>query len=243
MTRRRATEEDMRRSQCPEFLPQVIGVTLVSPGYEELAMEAIKRAKFFAGLDTLALFVHSEPAFFRKLDLCKLVGRRKVVFYDADLWFVAPVDFRSLNPGFWAVQERGAVTPNVFPHMDCAKFSLDACRYVNTGLMCFDLGLRRHREVFNVARKLAVDAIKKPGTDTFDRTEQSWLNIAMQQIDVDQQFLPFSYNYFDWSVEHFGNTRPEHIIGYHAAGVQLIDKLAHLRDNTQPLPCPTLSPS
>lgn len=232
---RRAYYEDMRRCPAPKAPPDLIGVTLISPGYVELGTEAIQRMKHFAGLDTVATFVHEEPAFFGKFDFPEMVGRRRVVFFDADLWIVEPVDFSPLR-GFWGVHEMGAFKPNCFVAKDCEKFKIPKEEYYNTGLLLFDLDREDHRDVFKLARYFATEAYRGVRANTEDRTDQSWINLALSALNVERNFLPFEYNFFDFSVEHFGSKRPEKIIGYHAAGVQLIDKLEHLRENTKPLP-------
>ncbi len=239
MTRRRNLyykgEPSPLRREAVKKCPGVVGVTLVTPSYRLLAHEAISRAREFAGLDTVAIYTEDEPSFLRKLDICSLVGRRKIVFYDADLWFVAPVDFNKVK-GFAGVWDFGAVAEDCFPYKDCLVHNIPSSNYCNTGLLVCDFTKPLHRKVFQDAKELAMRSEKGEIPGVSDHGEQSWLNIALFRLGMKWDFMPFSYNYFDFAVEHLKAPKPEKIYGYHAAGIHLPHKLAHLKAAVSRLP-------
>ena len=219
-------------------LSKTVGLTLISPGYEELSAEAVLRFKHFTGCDVVALHVEKEPAFFSKLMFAELLMPRRYVFFDADLWINAPVDFDGLDSHkFWGVMEYGAHQKGCFVYDDCKRFEIPPDKYFNTGLLAFDFRNELHRKVFSLAGKLAMLSQTGGFPVPVDRTEQTFINIALEVLEVERGFLPFAYNYFDFAVEHFNAPMLERVIGYHAAGLQLVDKMDHLIDNVGKLQC------
>lgn len=208
--------------------PAAIGVTIVSPAYEHLAEEAISRFRKFAGLDVVALEVPDSGGFAAKLNLDRYVAPVPVVFFDVDLWLLRKFDFAPLlNSGKWcAVPDPGAYNPQAFPHTDSEAEGWEKADYFNSGLIVCDLSRPSHRRVFEDARRHFQTGGKKPA----DWTDQFWLNWAVQQQPGLLHRLPLELNFYklavDWgSYPHI----PREIIGLHAAGAKVGEKLSRLK--------------
>lgn len=204
-------------------------VTVISPGYEDVGMEAVKRFNKFARCNgqPLRVTVLSEPVsgpgvYARKLDMDAFSGK-SVVFFDADYWLLRHVDFGAYlnSPDFIGVRDHGTQLQGCFPREDCLKFGLDSAAYVNTGFFIFNADA--HRELWPLARELMARA------DMADHGEQSYLNRAIQQLGIPQTMLPVKFNFWkflaDWGGLPF---YPRGIIGLHGAGIPLHLKVKQL---------------
>lgn len=199
-------------------------------------MEAVRRMRYFAGVDSMVLHCDDKAAYFRKLDVLEsLTGKKKVIFYDADLWLVDRANLSELPNEFCGVHDFGTFKEVNFPFRDCERHGMPKELYVNTGLFVFTPS--EHRHVFTLARFLAKQSAEGRIPKMDDFGEQSFINLALHRAGVIPHLLPFAWNFFDFAVDHGLGTRPDRIIGYHAAGVALPKKLKHLQERTAPLPC------
>lgn len=208
-----------------------IGVTVSSPKYAHLTDEAVKRFRAMTGLDVVVIWSQQEPAFASKLNLDLLVAARPIVFFDVDLWMLRPFDFVPLAQSkfFSAVPDPGALNKDAFPHTDCEREGWEKANYFNSGLFCCDLSRPEIRDIFKTARRLLTACHDKQFAKPVDWTDQFFLNYAVQ-LHAGLYKLPFAMNFYkkavDWgSFPHI----PREIIGLHAAGVPIKDKLATLQ--------------
>jgi hypothetical protein len=212
--------------QIPSVGP--IAVTVTSPGYDHLTAEAVRRFRRFSGLEVVVLPTSTEPAFAAKLNLDLFVAPRPIVFFDVDLWLLRPYDFRPLaKTGRWcAVPDPGAWNPRAFPHTDSVREGWEKDTYFNSGLFVCDLSQWNIREVFAMARQRLADCHAGNAPRPVDWTDQYFLNWAVQQQPGLLKRLPFALNFYKPAVD-WGSypSIPREIIGLHAAGTPVRDKL------------------
>lgn len=208
----------------------VIGCTIITPGYETLGFEAVRRFKAMTGLDTVILFSDSR-GYFKKLDLPELLGPVTVVYYDADLWLIRPwaLGRYAGTSRFWAVPDPSALHETCFTGADCIKARIAPEDYVNTGLMIWNNNHASHRLIFERAKTLYNQAADRGVKPLQDVTEQGWINLALSRYMVPFNKLGLEYNYFYWLEKSGFAPPPKNIIGLHAAGYTLEHKLLHLQ--------------
>jgi len=210
----------------------MIAVTVITPSYRHLEKEWTNRIKKHTGLPIKIIRCKDKEGFKTKLNLDKLCGQQRIVFADVDLWFCKPVDFSKWDSTCWfAVQDAGVYNPQIFPRQDCDLYRMDINRYFNSGLMVVNLAIPSHRQVFQKARLLnkQMESGVLPN-QFYDSTDQSLLNLAVQKVGVNLSILPQKFNYYHKNWE-WGQveTIPRGIIGLHAAGYPLPEKLAALQ--------------
>ena len=205
----------------------MIAVTVVTPSYRHLEKEAVRRVKKFTGLPVKVIRCKDKDGFMKKLELDKECGKQRIMFFDVDWWPLRRVDFAKWDDRPWYSLNDSAVhNPHAFPHTDCGSHNLDKRRYFNSGFFVCDLSNKNHHSVFVEARKLRKAALAKKLAMPVDTTDQFWLNMAVQKLNVMQEMLPLAFNYYhraaQWSQIPF---IPREIIGAHAAGEILSNKL------------------
>ncbi len=231
------SSKDWRVSSAPGQTTQPwqagawLGVTIISPSYQEAGAEAVRRWKQYTGNPVLVIHAEAEPAFSVKLHLDELCPARPIVFFDADLWLLRPLPFEQLDPVMWsAVGDPGVWNPGAFPHSDCRSFDLDSTRYFNSGLMALDLGNMDHRAIFSAAREKLKQVHSGKAEKPVDWTDQFFLNAAFQASNLPLHLLPFAWNFYRFAVQEGSFPHiPRDIIGLHAAGVPVAEKLTALQ--------------
>ena len=207
-------------------ISDILGVTIASPGYFDLANEAAARFRQFSGLDALIITTDRKDSYDMKYAL-PLLGTRTLVFFDADLWFIRPIDltrFANLN-GIAAVQDVTRHSFNgTFCLQDAVSLDMPPDRYVNTGFMVINPRVQAVKAAFNLASVLM--AQRRAGEiKTLDVTEQSLLNAAFYRSSVDMHFLPDEWNFWPHAWKHkFYDRIPMEPYCIHAAGVPLAQK-------------------
>lgn len=205
-----------------------LGVTIVTPGYEALAEEAIRRFKAATDCEAvLRIEVPEGQGFNAKLHLDELCPARPIVFFDADLWMLREFDVGLLMPqnDEWiAVHDPAVWDLDSWPARDCAAQEMEPGAYINTGLFGCDLSKHFAREVFASARVLA------SAQTMIDPTDQGLINLALQRLQVSVTMLPSVFNFYPLSVAWgtFPFT-PRGVVGVHAAGFPMQDKLEALK--------------
>lgn len=198
----------------------MLAVTIVTPAYRHLEKEAVRRFKKHTGLPVKVIRCKDKEGFMTKLELDRHCPRDRVIFFDVDLWLL-----RDMHPERWdsfgwsAVHDSAVFNPHAFPHTDCGSHGMNPLRYFNSGLMAFNLGLHHHRKVFQEARKMRKQVLAGRMPVPKDVTDQFYLNMAVQRLNVSQVMLPTKFNFYknasDWGQLAF---IPRCIIGLHAAG-------------------------
>ncbi len=202
-----------------------VGVTVITKSYRKVGRRAVALFKRFTGLDVIVLSGADSEGFLLKLKLDQLVGKRPVIFFDADWWITRKTNFDDLVPtaGFYGVLDSAVFNPKAFPHTDCTHNGLDSTRYINTGFFCCDFRNVDVRKVFQRARRTWGRA------KTADVTDQFHINAAIIHVGVPTNLLPLSFNFYkkasDWGQVPF---IPRDILGLHAAGVCAKDKFKKL---------------
>lgn len=204
-------------------------------------------------------------AFAAKLDIPLTIKDQTVVFFDSDLWFIHDVDLRwmdrrhqfyaVMDPGVNDVADASIKVAGAWARSDCEVLGINPNKYFNGGLWVANFRHDSHRVAFAHARQLYQDKINgvfnydkdvsKPGDIlTFTQTkcrigdygEQSFLNAGVQRAGIEIDPLLMSYNY--WHMAYKGglvDAVPYRVIGLHAAGYALQDKLQHLRQMSEVL--------
>lgn len=214
-----------------------IGITIQSRGYAALAKEASRRFRRFTGLECLTL--KTEDGYFAKLNLDKLAPKRPIIFFDADLWLLRPMNIKQVV-NWTAVNDPGVYHDHAFPHEDCLATGIYMPHYFNSGLIMCDLRVKTHRDVFKEARRLHRAAKRKGAYQTKDPGDQFYLNLAIHRLGTPITLLPFQYNFYMHMVKGgcFPHI-PREVIGLHAAGVRLSEKMDHLKLFSKALSYPT----
>ncbi len=224
----------------------MIGVTLITPSYAEIGMEAVKRFKRHTGLDVVILWREDGPdAFAAKLDIPLTIKDQTVVFFDSDLWFINGADLwwmdrrdqflAVMDPGINDIEDPSIKATGSWARNDCDVLGINPNKYFNGGFWVANFRHKSHRDAFAHARQLYQDKINgviKIG----DYGEQSFLNAGVQRCGIEIRDLPMSYNY--WHMAYKGglvNSIPYGVIGLHAAGYAAHDKLDHLRKMSEVL--------
>lgn len=209
----------------------MIAVTVVTPSYRHLEKEAVKRIKKFTGLKVKVIRCADKDGFFKKLELDRECGKSRVLFFDVDYWLLRPMDVQKWCPNSWmAVHDSATFNPHAFPHTDCEAFGMDKLRYFNSGMFTCNLALKEHRQVFQMARQLRSRVVRGSLKQPTDVTDQVYLNLAAQKLNLNYSPLPTKFNFYlcaaQWGQLQF---IPRDIVGLHAAGVPLKGKAEALK--------------
>lgn len=191
----------------------MIGVTLASPGFAELAEEARKRFMRHTGLQCVVVHTKSEKNYAAKLELPRMFNQT-VVWFDADLWFIRDADLSQFDDReeFFGVRDPGIHDPDHFPFHDCQTLDLDLLKYFNTGFFIWN---NRHQEAFKTAQRV----MKSHAGKLRDFGEQSALNAGVQK-HCKLALLSNTYNYMPFAeINHLrAMERLEKPHTIHAAG-------------------------
>ncbi len=211
-------------------ISDILGVTIASPGYFDMAYEAAARFRKYTELDAMVITTDRQESYDMKYVL-PLLGTRTLVFFDADLWFIRQASlarFANLN-GIAAVQDvtRHSIH-GTFCLQDALALDMPPDRYVNTGFMVINPRVPAVGEAFRLASVLM--AQRRAGEiNILDVTEQSLLNAAFYRSGVDMHFLPDEWNFWPMAWKHkFYDRLPLEPYCIHAAGVPLPEKAAFL---------------
>ena len=202
----------------------MLGVTLSSPGFEQLAEEARKRFMRHTGLQCVVVHTQAAKNYEVKLELPKMFNE-SVVWFDADLWFVRDVDLAEFDDQeeFLAVLDPGIHDFNHFPLHDSKILKINHLKYFNSGFFVWN---SRHHRAFEEARKvMLLDKAKLK-----DFGEQSSLNAGVQRT-CKLKLLSSTYNYMPFAELHHlrGLVRQVQPLTIHAAGYAAEHKLAALQ--------------
>lgn len=219
-----------------------IGLTIISPSYEKVGKEAVSRFKKHVGIDVKIHECGDDEGFEAKLQLDRIAGRRNVIFFDSDLWFLDKPNLeKSLGHScLLAVHDSAAFNPHAFPHTDCERFGMPKTEYFNSGLMCLSFSQEKHRQMFSEARRLHRSSKKKSAIKPADWTDQVWLNRARLQVGLPWVRLPTAYNYYLRSSQ-WGQLPwiPRKIVGLHGAGIKAPQKYSKLKQQARVFEYPT----
>lgn len=186
----------------------MIAVTIGVGRCASLAIEAANRCRRFTGLDVVILneahqrrYRVEEPHHvkFHLFDI--LPDADRLLYFDADLWFVAPWEPAKF-PSLSAVRDN-----ELYEGMrrECDRFDLAADRYFNSGLLIID---RQHAELLQTAKQLR----EQHGPASIWR-DQTWLNLAAKQCDTPVHLIHRAHNTFP--IPHDGEAP---VVGAHGAG-------------------------
>lgn len=222
------------KAPCPGWKAEepvsLLGVTIITPGYEAMGEEAVKRFQQHTGLPCSALRFNGDSGFAYKLALPDLAPPVPVVFFDADLWLLRTTDFPSqlAKGAVSAVRDPGTRDAGSFVSQDCSKLGLEPRQYFNSGLFIADFSCEHVRAAF---RKAAEILKEKDTHQIADYGDQTALNMAVQRCGVPFHPMPAGFNFFMHAVSHGYASVPDLVYGLHAAGVKKADKLAHLKSH------------
>ena len=229
---------------------RVTAVTIISPSYQSVGAEAVRRMKKFSGLQVKVIECSDEEGFETKLNLDMIMDRRKFVFFDSDYWLLRKLPLDSWDGSSWlAVNDPGVFAPYAFPFSDCKREGMDRAKYWNSGFFCCDTRRSEHRAVFQEARALRKRVMSGTASKPDDFGDQYYLNMACQKLATPLTLLPFVFNFYRHMIS--GGCFPfipAEVIGLHAAGVPVKakrpgheDKLTHLTYMSQALTYPTIT--
>jgi hypothetical protein len=202
----------------------MIGVTLSSPGFEELAEESRKRFMRHTGLQCVVVHTKTDKNYAAKLELPRMFNQT-VVWFDADLWFIRDTDLSEFDnqEEFMAVNDPGIHESINFPMHDSRMLGLDLLKYFNSGFYIWN---SRHHAIFEEARRVMATEFKK----LHDFGEQSALNAGAQRKGK-LRLLSNSLNYVPLAERYRakGMRILQEPATVHAAGHKAPDKLEALR--------------
>ena len=161
-------------------MKEIIGITIASDGYFDLATEAAARFRHYGNTEALILTASGKNRFDLKFEILNLVGERSVAFFDADWWAVRRFELEPYynSAAIFAVQDASRHSLTSFCLNDSLQLGFPADEYVNTGLFIMNGRLESHRESLNSAAALMAKKVAGCFPDVKDVTEQSMLNKA-----------------------------------------------------------------
>lgn len=213
----------------------MVAVTIISPSYAEIGAEAVRRFEKHTGLRVQVIECPDSEGFVTKLELDRHLPQGPWVFFDADWWMLRDADLsRMPSQAFMAVHDSAAFNPNAFPHTDCQNFGMPKSEYFNSGLMFGNFALESHRGMFRCARLLRSQVLRQQLPAPTDVTDQFYLNRARFDVGIPLSRLPTTWNFY-MKAAQWGQLPaiPRSIIGLHAAGAVLADKLECLTDQAK----------
>jgi hypothetical protein len=206
----------------------LIGVTIASSDFEDLAVQAAKRFRLHTKTEkTIIVSTQKEKNYSEKLTLHRLLQKGETFcFFDSDLWFIKDCDLTQFEnqKDFIGVHDAGCkpeYAENHFPYQDALTFGIEPQKYFNGGLFIFN---HRHVKAFEYARGIMNDLIKKNGKKIIDGKplkdfgEQTSLNYAMVKKKIPVRIISQRYNYMPFAVEHVGAEFIKDPFTIHAAG-------------------------
>lgn len=206
----------------------MIGITIHTPEYKALAVEACRRWREFTGLPVKRV-ERKRDGFHWKLRLDELHDG-PMCFFDADWWLLRPWKPERSGLVWQAVHDPMAFCDYSFCGKDCDRFAIDRHNYWNSGLFICDLSYEEHRKVFARARESFAENKRSKVMNANDVTDQLHLNIATKELHTPFSFLPTATNYYHFAVTHGAlPSIPREVIGLHGAGIPLKDKMRKLR--------------
>lgn len=218
-------------------LSTIIGITIATTGYHELAHEAARLFRKHTGCHCLILTADGDDAYDLKFALPRLADNRVCAFFDAD-WHMfrdtSMDEFVGMD-GLAAVRDPGATHESRhFPMEDAEALGIPCDRYVNTGLLIFNSADWRVQKAFDRASVLMQEKRAGLHTGVYDKTEQSILNRALYEFQMPTRFLDRKWNTYYYSVPAgFIESIPANMVAVHAAGVPLDRKAEWLKLQTQ----------
>lgn len=237
-------------SQASPGSDRTTAVTIISPSYQSVGAEAVRRMKKFSGLNVKVIECSDEEGFETKLNLDMIMDRKKFLFFDSDYWLLRKLPLDSWDGSAWlAVNDPGVFAPYAFPFSDCKREGMDRAKYWNSGFFCCDTRRPEHRAVFQEARALRKRVMSGTASKPDDFGDQYYLNMACQKLGTPVSLLPFVFNFYRHMIS--GGCYPfipAEVIGLHAAGVPVKakrpgheDKLTHLTYMSKALTYPTIT--
>lgn len=208
-----------------------LAVTIISPSYERVGREGVRRMERFSGLKVKVIEVPDADGFATKINLDRMVGKRAVMFFDSDLWSLRKWEADKIigSGAFLAVHDSAVWNCHTFCHHDSHKHGLDPMRYFNSGLMFWDNRRQEHREIFRLARKSSQEH-KRGNRHYEDKTDQAHLNYGLLHSGVPLQWLPIQYNTYCFGINHGQFPYyPRDIINLHGAGIEPKRKFSRLK--------------
>ena len=209
----------------------MMGVTVSTPKYAALAIEAVRRWKAFTGLPCEVIHCCDSKAYQVKMELDQRMPAEPCIFFDADWWLLRPLSITWPREAWVAVHDAGVFHPGAFCQGDCERFGLDAALYFNSGFFAWDNALKTHRRVFEQARNFEHEQWSGKAADAMhDWGDQTPLNVGVQRAGVPLSLLPSAYNF----CLHFVRGGcvpfiPRVVHAVHAAGFPLRHKMRHLK--------------
>lgn len=205
----------------------MIACTLVSPAFEHMVFDAVRHFKDNTGMDVHIIWSDAEPAHNKKLEVSQLFKGQSVVFFDADLWVIRPLDLSQFNnvPEFVCVRDPGIFDPDQFPQKDSVILGIKQGDYFNSGFFVANFRREDHCRAFDIALQLCAEQDNGMWPGIGDHGEQSFLNVGVQRAGCTVKYLPFAYNCYNLAVR-FGcyPEYPREIVCLHAAGVHYTEK-------------------
>jgi hypothetical protein len=212
-------------------LPPVIGITIATPGYFDLAQTAAASFRKYARAPALVLTT-DEAGYDWKYTLPEIAGDRVFCFFDADTLFIKSLDlapFRNIA-GVAAVRDASRQALDSFCLPDSLALGFPPENYCNTGLFIANPRVPAVRAAFDMARLLMGE--HRAGVEGFpalkDVTEQSILVAAWHRAGVEMTYLDDTWNFWPHAVHRGWLDWQGGIKVLHAAGVPLAEKSAFL---------------
>lgn len=209
----------------------LLGVTIITPAYQDIGTEAARRWHQFTGMPVMILSAPSEKNAYRlKLRLPEFLPAAPVCYFDADYWLLRPLDIPDLvakveKHALLAVVDPGTQDPAGFVARDCHWHNIDPSRYFNSGFWVADFSRDQITHAFAHALESLDDR------QWADYGDQSAWNYGLQKYHVHGLALSWRHNFFLHAVTHgYCSYIPAEVIGLHAAGVSRGKKREHLTE-------------
>jgi hypothetical protein len=197
----------------------MIGVTVATPGWEEMANEAAMRWMRHTG-NAAEIRKAKNREEVRDVKL-NLTGARW--FFDADLWFVRRVELPALGGAcaFGTPVVPSAVGREIIRSW-AKRAGVDPACWISSGFYGADWDTPAAKRALGFARDHAIE------WNIRDRDEEP-LNVGLQRAGLPLGLLPSAYNWHPRCGAGYGYEPPEGIVAIHAGDVPAADKWEFLR--------------
>ncbi len=210
----------------------IIGVTVATPGYFDLAQEAARRFRRHAGCEVVILTSDKADSYDLKFSILDVIGDRTAIFFDSDWFAIAPLPIDQFynTACVWAVPDASRHALTSFCLNDALALGFPPDRYVNTGLFVVNGRSEAHRAAFLLAGEMMAKKRAGDFADVKDRTEQSLLNAAWHSSATPMSFLGDEWNFWPRALERgFYSKIPVRPLAIHAADVPVARKAEYLK--------------
>lgn len=200
----------------------MIGITVATPGWQEMADEAARRWTKHTGLAARIVDAGTR----QEVQHVKMTLNDSCWFFDADLWFVRDVRLPELcGCSVFGTPVVPSPRGRELIREWAKRAAVDSACWLSSGLYGSNWAAAKPGAALAQARQHAME------WGITDRDEES-LNVGFQRAELPVALLPSAYNWHPRCGNGYGYTPPGGIIAIHAGDVPSAEKWDFLKQHT-----------